>query len=148
VCFVVTAVLNLNGVQTAAAGPSLASRPIYAFVHGSLTLEVIGVDGAHLVFAEVFPLAFSRPARLTRNRRASFSTDGFGDPNGLLSFVLADGKIHVEVLPLFLDCMTTRSSTAEVTYETAAVPEPASAVLLLSGLSAAGRAGIAHDLRE
>jgi hypothetical protein len=60
------------------------------------------------------------------------------DPNFLLSLVLADGRLHVEVLPLLLDFVTIRSATAEVTYEAAAVPEPATAVLLLSGLAVGG----------
>jgi hypothetical protein len=63
------------------------------------------------------------------------------DPDALISFILADGRLDVGMWPLVLDFMTIRSSTLEVTYEPVtaeptAVPEPTTAVLLLGGLAA------------
>ena len=58
------------------------------------------------------------------------------DPNALISLILTDGKLDVMAWPLLLDFMTIRSSTVEVTYEPVAVPEPATALLLLTGLAA------------
>jgi PEP-CTERM motif len=129
--------------------------PAGTFLHGSLTLDVIGVDGelGDVVFVEFFPVGALTSGGTDVQSTTFLSTDGVGDPNMLLSLVLADGQIHVEVLPLLLDVMTIRSSTAEVTYEaagneTAAVPEPATAVLLLSGLAAGGWRRLRHARRR
>jgi len=114
--------------------------PVGTFVRGSLTLDVIGVDPTlpEIVFVEFFPIGALNPGGPDVQSTTVFSTDGVGDPNLLLSLVLADGQMHVAVLPLLLDVVTIRSSTATIEYDAAVVPEPASAVLLLSGLAAGG----------
>jgi hypothetical protein len=114
--------------------------PVGTFVRGSLTLDVIGVDPTlpEIVFVEFFPIGVLNSGGPDVQSTTLFSTDGVGDPNLLLSLVLADGKMQVAVLPLLLDVVTIRSSTAEITYDTAAVPEPATMVLLMSGLAMGG----------
>ena len=118
--------------------------PAATFTHGSLTLNVIGNEGdlADLVFVEAFPVGALTPGAVDVESTTTFSTDPFGDPDFILKLILADGRLHVEVLPLLLDFMTIRASTVEVTYEpqleVQEVPEPATAVLIVSGLAAGG----------
>ena len=108
------------------------------FVSGKLTLEVIGVDAdfPDFVFVEFFPVAALTVGGMDTLSTTIISTDGILDADALMSFVLADGQLNVMTLPLLLDFMTIRSSLMEVTYEPVAAPEPATAVLLLSGLAA------------
>ena len=108
------------------------------FIQGRLTLEMIGVDAdfPDFVFVEFFPVAALTVGGMDTLSTTIISTDGLLDPDGLITLVLADGKLDVMAWPLLLDFMTIRSSTMEVTYEPVAVPEPATAVLLMSGLAA------------
>jgi len=119
--------------------------PVEIFLRGSVTLNVIGVDPStsHPVFIEFFPVGDLTPGGTDVESTTTFSTDGLADPNFVLSLELADNALHVEIFPLLADVLTIRSSTAELTYTArdegiTAVPEPASAVLLLSGLAAGG----------
>jgi hypothetical protein len=125
------------------------------FLQGSLALEVIGVDGelGDPVYIEFTYVGNLTPGGTDIQSTTYFSTDGLADPNALLSVVLADGQVQLSVLPLLLDFMTIRSSTASVTYEAAdngpaEVPEPATAVLLLSGLAAGGWRRLRHSRRR
>ena len=113
------------------------------YIQGKLTLEMIGVDAdfPDFVFVEFFPIGVLNVGGMDTPSTTTFSTDGLPDPDALISFILADGRLDVGIWPLALDFMTIRSSTLEVTYEPVtteptAVPEPATAVLLLGGLAA------------
>ena len=108
------------------------------YIQGKLTLEVIGVDGAVAdpVFVEFFNVGSLVAGGTDTQSTTTFSTDGLADPNAVISFFLADGELDVRVRGLALDFMTIRSSTLEVTYEPVAVPEPTTALMLLSGVAA------------
>lgn len=123
------------------------------FIQGKLTLEMIGVeaDFPDFVFIEFFPVGAMTVGGTDTLSTTIISTAGFPDPDGLISLTLADGKLDVMAWPLLLDFMTIRSSTLEVTYEPVAVPEPTTAVLLLSGLAAGAwrrRRGRMVDIHE
>jgi hypothetical protein len=111
---------------------------VETYLKATLTLEVIGVDAdfPDLVFVEFFPVGALTVGGTDTQSTTTISTDGLFDPNAVIAFILADGKIDVMAWPLLLDFMTIRSSTLEVTYDPVPVPEPATAVLLLSGLAA------------
>jgi hypothetical protein len=109
------------------------------FLHASLTLDVIGVDSGlpDIVFVDFFPVGALTPGATDVQSTTYLSTDGLADPNSAIAFFLADGQLNVIILPLILDFMTIRSSTLEVTYDADPVPEPTTAVLLMSGLAIA-----------
>jgi hypothetical protein len=114
--------------------PSVSSVDTY--LQGKLTLEMVGVNSAFdSVFVEFFNVGPLIVGGTDTQSTTTFSTDGLPDPDAVISFFLADGKLDVRVRPLF-DFMTIRSSTMEVTYEPVAVPEPTTAVLVLSGIAA------------
>jgi hypothetical protein len=108
------------------------------YLQAKLTLEMIGVDAAvpDSVFVEFFNVGPLNAGGTDTQSTTTFSTDGLPDPNAVISFFLADGKLDVMAWPLALDFMTIRSSTFEVTFEPVAVPEPTTAVLILSGVAA------------
>jgi len=112
--------------------------PALTFLHGSITLNVIGVDGGigDFVFLEGVNVGVLTPGGTDVQSTTYFSTDGVGDPDFLIRTVLTDGQLSVSVVPLLFDFMTIRSSIAEVTYE--AVPEPATMVMIVSGLAVGG----------
>jgi PEP-CTERM motif len=116
-----------------------AISEVDTYLQGKLTIEMIGVDAdlPDLVFVESFFVGALLVGGMDTQSTTTFSTDGLPDPDGLISLFLADGKLDVGVLPLIFDHMTIRSSTLEVTYEPfdqrTTVPEPTTAVLLLSG---------------
>lgn len=111
---------------------------VETYLEATLTLNVIGVDAdfPDVLFVEFFPVGTLTVGGTDTESTTTVSTAGLVDPNGLLTFILSDGKVDVMAWPLLLDFMTIRSSTLEVVYEPVAIPEPTSAVLLLSGLVA------------
>jgi hypothetical protein len=113
------------------------------YLQGKLTIEMIGVDAdlPDFVFVDFFPVGILNVGGMDMPSTTILSTDGLPDPDALISFFLADGRLDVAILPLLFDLMTIRSSTLEVTYEPntlepTAVPEPATGLLLLGGVAA------------
>jgi hypothetical protein len=109
--------------------------PAGEFIEARLILDVVGVHGdlPDFVFVEGFPVGVLTHGGFDVQSTTLLTTLGFPDPDALISFVVSDGRVDVGVLPVLFDFMTIRASTVEVIYEPTAVPEPTTAVLLMSG---------------
>jgi hypothetical protein len=118
--------------------------PVGTFLQGTLTLEVIGAQQnaqggqVDLVFVESFIVGVLSPGGVDTPSTTLLTTAGLPDPTGVLATFLADLRLDVGVLPLplFLDFMTIKSSTVEVSY--VPVPEPATMWLVTGGLAVGG----------
>jgi hypothetical protein len=127
--------------------------PVNSFIQAKLTLDVIGVESdlPDIVFVGFFPIGVLTAGGMDTQSTSVFSTAGWPDPDALISFVLSGGQADFFVVPLLFDFMSIRSSTLEVTYDTtsltiAEVPEPATAMLLLTGLAVFGGRRLARRL--
>jgi hypothetical protein len=128
--------------------PTLAPYGPAPFLHGSLTLDVIGVNPLifDIVFLEGLPIGLLTPGGFDVETSSLFTTTGLPADfvNSLIAGAVADGQVSVGILPFILDAYTIRASTLEITYEAlvntttdTSMPEPGTMVLLATGLAAA-----------